>query len=433
MSLRQTKPYPLSFDPTKTELQEGETTHFEWAIDHEEQGDPAWCWAACLSNALTCVGRYVEQEEIVEKFFRDQGASMDAVDDERIPCPKLVLKLWRSFGFYGAVWHEKPMTFEALAEEIASNGPVQIELWREADDKNRHLALIVGVREIKGVPEVCVSDPHPSLVEPKWYKYSELQGTNPLPSNYGEWRRTYVNLAYQRGYLRRFFGRPSSFLKNLKVTVGVPSGVAVPQTEIVDSMLTFQTPTDPSPPLTNELALAGYGYRFYRYRDASKQERPKRLADIKQALFLFESIPVWEPPSEPELGNTLRKQLRFRNRWHHQIHDSKGRPRYYAHADFFEKLRRRNDRSWRTAWIGERWLAERVGNAIRKLDSDPDFRNREEEVWMVWFGHHGLVTLLLPDSNLHCIVSAYTKRLTDFPLLEMFTDERLREILRGLS
>jgi peptidase C39-like protein len=431
MSLRQTKIYPLSFDPTKTNLQEGETSHFEWAIDHEEQADPAWCWAACLSNALTCVGRYVEQKEIVEKFLSDQGFSLDMIDDERIPSPESVRRLWRSFGFYEAAWRDEQMPFEALAEEIAGNGPVQIELWRETDNKNRHLALIVGVRKIKSIPEVYVSDPDSSLLEPKWYSYADLQGSNPLPSNFGEWRRTYVNLAYQKGYLRRFFGRPSSFLKNLNLEEGGLDGVAVPQVTAMNSQLEFQTPPDPDPPLTKELALGSYGYRFYRYCDAPEDKRPTRKADIKQPLFLFESIPIWEPPSELKLGKILGGQLRFRNRWHHQIHDAKGRPRYYAHADFFEKLRRRNQRSWRTAWVGERWLAERVDNAIQKLDSDS--AGLSGEVRMVWFGRHGLVTLLLPDGDHHCIVSAYTRRLTDFPLGEMFTDKQLRGALRRLS
>jgi Papain-like cysteine protease AvrRpt2 len=431
MSLCTTEKRLLSFDPTNSKGVLGEIRHFEWAIDHENQVNEDWCWAACLSNALSCFGHYVEQKEIVDKFFKDQGSSTDLIDDERIRSPALIRNLWRSFGFYGAIWKNGTMTFEALAQEIAGNGPVQIELWRAEDKNNRHLALIVGVREAEAGFEVFVSDPDRSMIEPQWYTYEHIVGTNPLQSNFGEWRRTYVNLDLQKSYLRRFFGRPSNFLTTLKVPDNELNAAGILHPEPVQSQLTFKIPPNPNPNLTNELALASYGYRFHRYQKAAKRQRPARAADIKQPLYLSESIPISEPPFEVDLNRSLKDQLRSGYRWHHQIHTAKGRPRYYAHADFSERLRERNNSDWRTVWIGERWLAERVDAAIRKLDSD--FAEREGEVRMVWFGRHGLVTLLLPEGDLHCVVSAHTKRLTDFPLLEMFTDDELLETLRGLS
>lgn len=433
MSLRQRQEgiIRLGFDPSITAIQAGDESRFEWAIDHESQVSGDWCWAACLKNALSCFGFYVGQDEIVDRFQTDQGDSPEAVSDDRIPTPEHVRNLWRSYGFYRADWLDRPISFKTLTKELTSKGPVQIELWREGAEGERHLVLMTGVRKTAAGFEVCVSDPFD--LEPEWHLYDKMRGPNPLPSsNFGEWRRTYVGLEYEKGYLRRFFGRPSRYLADLEPEVGLnPDGGPVPQVTSVASPLQFETPPDPAP-LSYELAIASYGYRHFRYRTAAPEKRESRKADMAGRLFLFESIPVWRPPFEIDSRQSLSNQLSFFC-WHHQIHNATG-PRYYAHSWYFEKLRKRFDRGWRTSWFGERWMAERVDQAIQKLDSDFAGHEAEEgeEVWMVWFRRYGLVTLLLTKSKRHMVVSARREREKTLPLLSLISDDRLQANLAEL-
>jgi Papain-like cysteine protease AvrRpt2 len=430
MSLRKTQDeiLRLDFDPSITAVQEKDKSRFEWAIDHENQLDGDWCWAACLSNALTCVGFFVRQDEIVDRFYADHGESADAIDDQRIPTPQDVVDLWRSYGFYGANWENEALPFEDLAKEIAANGPVQIEFWKEGDEKERHLALVSGVRETEGGPQVCLSDPAAMALD--WLSFDRMRGLDPLGSDYGEWRRTYVGLGYQKGYLRRFFGRPSRYLAELELNEEPEPEGAEPKSDPVQSKLEFEM-LPPSPfHLSQELALSSHGYRDFRYRTAPQEKKQKRLADLGKSLFLLESIPVWKSPSEIDFGSSLKEQLRF-HLWHHQIYDSEG-PRYYAHSWYFEKLRQRFDRAWRTTWFGEKWMARRVNEAISYLESAPDLANRAEKVRMVLLRRYGLVTVLLLESNLHIVVSAHEKRSKIFPLLSRFTEERLRAALAAL-
>src|SRR4051812_45637966 len=115
MSLRTTVPVPLRWDPSDA-VAEGETSHFVWAIDHAKQGDNDWCWAACLSNTLTCFGRFVSQGEIVDRFFKDHGASPELLDDQRIPSPELVSDLWGAYGFGKPSWLDEQLPFDKLAD-----------------------------------------------------------------------------------------------------------------------------------------------------------------------------------------------------------------------------------------------------------------------------------------------------------------------------
>lgn len=422
MSLRTNESNRLDWDPSDTKLEEGETSRFEWAIDHTPQAQPDWCWAACLSNALTCLGRYVAQAEIVDRFFRDHGSSPELLDDERIPSPQFVADLWRSYGFDKPTWQNKPMSFKDLAKEIITNGPVQIELWRKGDGKNRHLALIYGVHKTTAGLEIYVSDPQ--SMSPESYLYKKMRGPNPLPSGFGEWRRTYLSDGFQRGYLRRFVGRPTKYLADpAGFEEFKPSNDPEPTVQPVASKLSFKQPRNPIA-LYQELALAGYGYRCYRYRTSSGKTRKNRRADLRRSLFLLESIPIWQSPDAIQ-DDKSRPDL-----WYHQIYDTTG-PRYYAQTQFFEELQQRLDSGWRTVWIGESWMAERVDNAIQKLDSK--FADRDEEVRMMLLSRLGLVTLYLTKSDLHIIVSAQTKSLSTFPLLSQFTDAQLRNALKGLS
>lgn len=422
MSLRkrQADVHSLSFDPFVTEPQGGFKRRFEWAVDHESQEVPDWCWAACLSNALTCVGVYMNQDEIVERFRNDHDGPENATF-QGIPSPQHMVELWHSYGFKRALFVDERLGIDRLAEEIVSNGPVQIELWREDSAGTSHLALVFGLRETSEAVEVGVSDPLRKKV--LWLPYGVLAGPAPLAAKFGEWRRTYVGLGYESGYLRRFCGRPSQFLAGLP-DENTGNGATIPEVPAVDSHLEFDLPPYPYPPLPNELSIALYGYRHYRYlRKKATQE------ELLLPLFLFESIPIWRPPYEIDYQAPLPGQLHL-YRWHHQIHDADG-PRYYAEAWFFEKLREQFDRAWRTAWVGERWKARRVDDAIRKLDAD--FKDRQEAVWMVEFRRHGLVTLLLPESGIHVVVSVQEERQETFPLLATFSDEDLRAAVAGLS
>jgi hypothetical protein len=429
MSLRQNQDdvRPLRFDP----FQNGAGGSFEWAVDYEGQDDPDWCWAACLSNALTCVGVYVNQDEIVDRFRIDHDDDSDEnnleASDQRIPTPGDVIDLWQSYGFYDARFREEPLSRDELVKEIVEHGPVQIEVWKEKG--RRHLALISGVRETANGTEVYVCDP--AVPDPDWISYDEMRGDNPLPSKLGKWHWSYVGLGYRRGYLRRFHGRPSRFLAGLP-DEETSNTAPVPVVPAVESPLAFQLPTDPDPPLTNELSLALYGYRHYRYRAAPEDKKEARQADLRQPLFLFESIKIWKLPYQIDFNRPLFDQLPPESyRWHHQIHDAEGKPRYYAESWYFPKLRKRYDRSWRTSWIGERWKAERVTEAIRRLDAN--FKGSAGTVRMLSFQRHGLVTLLLPNNATHRVVSVHTVRQTTFPLFETFEDEQLRKALAGLD
>ncbi|MEA2560537.1 MAG: Papain-like cysteine protease AvrRpt2 [Acidobacteriota bacterium] len=421
MSLQRTQAEirPLKFDPTPQNARDS----FAWAIDHEDQEQPDWCWGACLSNALSCFGSYVDQKEIVAKFQLDHDISPDATD-RRIPSPEDMVALWRSYGFGAEL--APPLSYEALAREIITRGPVQIELWWDDNPGVRHLALIFGLRQGTNGPEVAVSDP--LSLAPEWYPYEVMRGPNPLQeSDFGKWQRSYVGLEYQRGYLRRFFGCPSKFLAELgPEEVEGTDGPALPPVQAVISQLALDPPPSPHPSLTYELALATYGYRRYRYRSAPDEKKEARLADLRRRLFLFESIQLWRPPSEIDYGSPLSGQVQF-HRWHHQIHGAGGRPRYFAQSCFLPKLGRNFERGWRTTWIGERWMAERVNNAIRKMDSD--FGDRHETARLVLFRREGLVTLELPASGIHVIVSAPKEQEKVFPLLEVLTDEQLRGAL----
>jgi hypothetical protein len=427
MSLRTNEFGQLDWSPSNTKLGVDETGRFDWSIDHEMQTKSDWCWAACLSNALTCFGRYVGQAEIVDRFFRDHGSSPELLDDERIPSPEFVIDLWRSYGFDKPTWQDKPMPFEALVKEIATNGPVQIELWSDGDDKNRHLALIYGVRETTTGPKLSVSDP--ASMAPASYTYDEMLGPDPLPSGFGKWQRTYLNRGFQRGYLRRFFSRLTKYLANLTgFKEFKPNNDAAPTVQTVESKLSFAVPPNPLP-LCQELALASYGYRCYRFRISSGETRKSRRADLERRLFLLESIPIWQPQGSIQYDKSLKDQL-HPGLWYHQIYNTQG-PRFYAHTQFFTELQQRLDSGWRTVWIGESWMTKRVDEAIQKLDAD--FSDREEEVRMMWLSRLGLVTLYLTKSDLHLIVSARTESQSIFPLLSRFPDAQLRKALQGLS
>lgn len=430
MSLRTTKDKirQLNWDPSKTEAEEGETSRFEWAIDHERQVGEDWCWAACMSNALTCFGRYVNQADIVDRYFKSHGFPKPP-DNKGIPSPEPVVDLWRSFGFGKPTWRDKPIPFKALAKEIATHGPVLIELWREGEANTSHFALIHGISETAAGPRVFVSDPYSPA--PQSRTYDEIRGSDPLPSKFGEWRRTYLNQGFQRGYLRRFFGQPTKYLGGLaaKEEVAANNDAEPPlKPANANSALTFELPPNPLA-LFQELALASYGYRHYRYRIASGKTRDARLADLGSSLFLFESIPVWRSPSVIRDDQKLKDQLSPQC-WHHQIYDAHG-PRYYAQTVFFEELQQRLDSGWRTGWMGERWMAKRVDKAIQELDNR--FGDRKEQVRMVEFNQYELFTLYLIESDLHLIVSVHSKQRKNFPLLTTFTDDQLKETLRVLS
>lgn len=425
MSLRTTVPVPLHWDPTDA-VAAGETSHFVWAVDHAQQGDPTWCWAACLSNALTCFGRFVQQRDIVDRFFTDHGAPPATLDDQRIPSPELVLDLWSSYGFGKPSYVDGQLPFDELAHEIDSNGPVQIELWKKDTPNDRHLALIFGFTSTANDQSLLVSDPESFLTGT--YSYNLLKDTDALGSKLGEWRRTYLNKGFQRGYLRRFFGQPTEYLADAKKREEFkPSNESPPTIQAVSSKLRFGLPPNPAA-LQKELSLAGYGYRCYRYRSASKEDEKDRWEDLKSSLFLLESIPIGQPPAAIQYEKSLKDQLQP-GLWHHQIFDSKA-PRYYAHTQFSAELQTRLDSGWRAVWMGERWMAERVNSAVEKLDSD--FSDHDEEVRMMWIPRLGLVTLYLVNSDLQIIVSANTQLQKTFPLLGRFTDEGLRKVLEGL-
>ncbi|MFL6199713.1 MAG: papain-like cysteine protease family protein [Thermoanaerobaculia bacterium] len=430
MALQKTRFRRLGFDPTVSESENGRKNSFEWAIDHENQEEGDWCWAACLRSSLTAFGFFAHQKEIVARFQTDHHTAPNA-SDQRIPSAEDVVALWRSYGFHGAFAQEMPLELDALVKELVTRGPVQIELWKEGRPKDSHLVLIVGVAEQASGNghEILVSDP--AAQETIWYPYDRVRGENPLPSGFGEWRRTYTGLEFEGGYLRRFFGCPSKYLAGLDLDERMATdGAEPPPVPLVDSRLSFGPVPDPDPPLTRELSLATYGYRHYRARSAKEDERGARREDLRLRLFLFESIQVWRPRRGADLDRSLGDQIDF-YRWHHQIHDAQG-PRYYAEAFHFPQLSGRLERSWRTTWIGERWMAERVHDAIRTMDAG--FGDREETARLVLFRREGLVTLLLPQRGIHMVVSA-PRRLeeTTFPLLKVYTDEELREALAGAA
>ena len=428
MALQQTRFRKLTFDPSDTGPQNGHEKSFAWAIDHENQENGDWCWAACLRNALTAFGYFASQKEIVARFQTDHHKAPDS-SDQRIPAPRDVLDLWRSYGFHCALAQERPLAFKALAKEIAARGPVQIELWKEDDMKNRHLVLILGAQEQAAGAgrEVLVGDPAgPKAV---WCSYSKMRGENPLPSGFGEWRRTYTGLEFAKGYLRRFFGQPSRYLPGF-APPGEPGNGGEPAAVLpVESQLSFDRVPDPDPPLTHELALATYGYRHYRLRIAANEDEEARREDLRRRLFLFESIQVCRPQRGLDLSADLGKQLRF-SRWHHQIHDTDG-PRYYAGAFHFPQLGPSLERAWRTVWIGEQWMAKRVHDAIQIMDSS--FGDRPETARLVLFRQQGLVTLCLPDSGIHVVVSTPKEQEEILPLLKVMSDGELRGALRKLA
>ena len=435
MSLQQTKRRPLTWDPL-ADVPDGYTSYFEWAIDHETQDKNDWCWIACLRNALTCFGRYPKQEEILEQFHHpepgDSSKEKGDDDDDRIPLERIA-EVWRSYGFTRAAPvspQDDPLSFEALATEITSNGPVLIELWRKETEEYHHLALICGVRVRGDRREVCISDPKDTTTQ--WITDEQLRGPTPLmKSKFGPWRRTYVGLTYEKKgyYLRRFFDLPARAL----VALGTEENGGAPDNNPTKngSLLEFDRVLRPDPPLTSELTLACYGYRCYRLRDAEPAEKEQRQADLEQPLFLHESIRMYRPASDLDYQKDLRDQLELQH-WHHQIHGPKG-PRYYARTLYFEPFGGRPDEAWRADWLGERWLARQVADCIAKLDSDPDLAKRAERVRMIRFRSHGLVTLLLTESNLHLVVSANDDRQATFPLLGRFTDEQLRAALAELE
>lgn len=425
MALQQTRFRKLIFDPSNTEPENGHKDSFEWAIDHERQAGGDWCWAACLRNALTAFGYFAAQKEIVARFQTDHHKSPES-SDQRIPAPRDVLDLWRSYGFHCALAQERPLAFKALTREIAAKGPVQIELWKQGDEKNRHLALILGTRESAAGAgyEVRVGDP----AEPaaRWISYTTMRGANPLPSGFGEWRRTYTGLEFVKGYLRRFFDQPSRQLSGLSPGNGGEPAAVPP----VESRLLFDTVPDPDPPLTYELALATYGYRHYRLRIAEAENEDARREDLGRQLFLSESIQVWRPQRGLDLSDDLGKQLHF-FRWHHQLHDANG-PRYYAGAFHFPKLGPRLEPAWRTGWIGERWMAQRVHAAIQSMDAR--FGELQEIVRLVLFRKQGLATLWLPKSGIHLVVSVpYREQEKILPLLTVMNDGELREVIGKLD
>src|SRR5262245_23837001 len=124
MSLQPKKPAPLDWDPSMTQTAEGETSRFVWAIAHEPQGDQTtWCWAVCLRNALTSIGRYMTKEEIRDKCFQQKKLPLvPLAADERIPPPTDVEDLWRLFGYVPAEMpsRDEKLLFKDLAREIAT-------------------------------------------------------------------------------------------------------------------------------------------------------------------------------------------------------------------------------------------------------------------------------------------------------------------------
>lgn len=451
MTLRPAKPRPLNWDPSDTETEEGESSRFEWAIDHEYQGRDDWCWAACLRNALTSIGRYPTRQEIRDRYLRSKGKPLDLepIKNERIDSPGDVPDLWRWYGYAQAEpsWVDGPLCFDELAKELATHGPVQIELWRENAPGDRHLALIYGVRETKeGLKQVCVSDPAEMGTDPP-RPYDQMRKADPLGGNHGEWRRTYFNLGIGRGrgskrvwYLQRFFGCPTKYLGRLelKVDIAPDDAPVLDAEEPVESKLQLKRP--PSlPRLPRELALASYGYRHYRYRNASDKYRKHREAELRRPLFLHESIPVWKPRGVINYNENLIPLQLSTNLWHHQIHGVDGAS-YYAHACFSEELhqraqldkephRRRFGSGWRTVWMGERW-AKPIHAALRQLERE--YKDLEDEVRMFWLERRGLVTLHLAKSNLHMVAISSRKDQGVLKPLETYTDEKLREILSGL-
>jgi len=442
MTLRPANPHELDWDPSETTPGVGESSRFEWAIDHEFQEREDWCWAACLRNALTSIGRYPTRMEIRNRYLRSKGKPLDLEPkkSERIGTPGDATALWCRYGYARAKpsWVNRPLSFDELAKEIATYGPVQIELWRENAPDDRHLALIYGVRETKeGLKQVCVSDPAEMDIDPP-RPYDRMLKANPLGGNFGEWRRTYLNHGNHRGYLQRFFGCPTRYLGRLELKVDIaPDGAPVLDAEEpVESKLRLKRPPG-LPRLPRELALASYGYRHYRYRSVSDTYRNHRESELRRALFLHESIPVWKPRGVINYNENLIPLQFDAHFWHHQIHGVDS-ARYYAHAYFSKELDHRAnpskkhdrlDSGWRTTWMGERW-AKPINAALRQLEKE--HKDLEDEVRMFWLKRRGLVTLHLAKSNRHMVAISPRKHQDVLTPLKTFTDEELRAVLSAL-
>lgn len=385
---------------------EGEVERIEWRVAHREQRKTEWCWAACVANALTAFGHFVDQAAIAHSYLlggsTTTAGSLPA--DQRISDPDDVVAVWREAGFGRTGCVSRGLDGGELEEQLLGWGPVEAEIFEGDGSRASHLVLVVGL--VGDGRRVVISDPASPTVQVA--ELSRLRESWPVPGGgAGSWQRSYVRLSHRLGYLRRFFRRPVDGLPD-----GEPGG-AVRREELPSRLLDGGSPLrrwDPNYTwsqrgLRNELTLAVHGYRHFR-------RRVGRWVPTRHALFALESFPLLEPPPVLEESRPVVEQLRdaHRSRWHHQIwhraaDGGKIEPRLYALTEHVGEAAEGGP-SWRARWLGEAWLAGRVERAIGELEEG--WSGGAEPVAMVrWGGRnvHDFVTLWAMESDLHHVAS----------------------------